>query len=50
MHINSTSFRAKTNGCNLAIESRRATLVDPYFASKLPGHDVTLTSFAANLW
>ena len=24
------------------------SVVDPYFASKLSGHDVTLTSFAAN--
>ena len=47
--ISSTSFHAK-HGCYLKIKSRRAILVDPYFASKSPGHDVTLTSFAANIW
>ena len=31
-------------------ESGRAILVDHYFASKSHGHDVTLMSFAANLW
>ena len=29
------------NGCSLKMMSRRANLVDPYFASKSPGHDVT---------
>ena len=36
-------------GCNLKIQSRRAIILDPYFASKSAGYDVTL-SFAANLW
>ena len=40
----------KEIGCNLKVESRRTILVDPYFASKSPGHAVTLTSFAASLW
>ena len=40
----------KDIGYNLKIEPRRAILVDPYFASKSPGHDATLTSFASNLW
>ena len=40
----------KKNGYNLRIESRRAIPVGPYFASKSPGHDVTLTSFAPNIW
>ena len=38
------------SGIGLKIESRRAILVDPYFALKSPGHDVILTSLAANLW
>ena len=42
-------LRKKKIGCNWKIESRRAILVDPYFASKSPGHDVILTSFAAKL-
>ena len=35
------------NGWNLT-GSRRAIVVDPYFASISFGHDVTLTSFSAN--
>ena len=45
--INFTSFHAKKW---LNLESRRAILVDPCFASKSPEHDVTLMLVPANLW